>query len=85
MNKKIIYEIVYENLFKKDYKRQLDKYKNQKNIIQKNNIIIKQLQNNSFVKGSYDDHFLVGKQWKGCKNLHIKSDLLLIYKIENNQ
>jgi mRNA interferase YafQ len=36
-----------------------------------------------FLAASYHDHSLTG-EWTGCRECHIKPDLLLIYKKEGN-
>ena len=45
--------------------------------------IINKLLNNEILESKYKDHKLIGK-YAGFRECHIKPDLLLIYKKENN-
>ena len=47
------------------------------------NDIVICLCNGKKLSGEYRDHFLVGV-WSGCRECHIKPDLLLIYKVEKD-
>lgn len=71
-----MYQIFRTTSFKKDYKKL-----SQKNKDLLKEIIIK-LSNNETLEEKYKDHKLVGN-YLGCKECHIKPDLLLIYRIEN--
>ncbi|MDN5127737.1 type II toxin-antitoxin system YafQ family toxin, partial [Aliarcobacter butzleri] len=50
-----------------------------KNILKE--VIIK-LANNEILEEKYKDHKLIG-DYLGCRECHIKPDLLLIYRIDN--
>ena len=72
----MIYQIFRTSSFKKDYKK----------LSQKNKDLLKEvlikLVNNETLEEKYKDHKLIG-DYLGCKECHIKPDLLLIYRIEN--
>lgn len=71
-----MYQIFRTSSFKKDYKK----------LSQKNKDLLKEvlikLANNETLEEKYRDHKLIGN-YLGCKECHIKPDLLLIYRIEN--
>lgn len=71
-----MYQIFRTSSFKKDYKK----------LSQKNKDLLKEvlikLANNETLEDKYRDHKLIGN-YLGCKECHIKPDLLLIYRIEN--
>lgn len=71
-----MYQIFRTSSFKKDYKK----------LSQKNKDLLKEvlikLVNNETLEEKYKDHKLIGN-YLGCKECHIKPDLLLIYRIEN--
>ncbi len=71
-----MYQIFRTSSFKKDYKK----------LSQKNKDLLKELLiklvNNETLEEKYKDHKLIG-DYLGCKECHIKPDLLLIYRIEN--
>jgi mRNA interferase YafQ len=71
-----MYQIFRTSSFKKDYKK----------LSQKNKDLLKEvlikLVNNEPLEEKYKDHKLIGN-YLGCKECHIKPDLLLIYRIEN--
>lgn len=46
--------------------------------------IVEKLANEQQLEIKYKDHALKGK-YKGCRECHLKPDLLLIYKIEKNE
>ena len=71
-----MYQIFRTSSFKKDYKKL-----SQKNKDLLKEVIIK-LVNNESLEEKYKDHKLIG-DYLGCKECHIKPDLLLIYRIEN--
>lgn len=72
-----MYQIFRTSAFKKDYKKLSlqDKEEVKKIIIR--------LANNEVLDLKYKDHKLIGN-YKGCKECHIKPDLLLIYRIDAN-
>ncbi len=72
-----MFEIEYTKSFKKSFK----KLSNEDKILTKE--IIKRLSNNEILEVKYKDHNLLGK-YKSFKECHIKPDLLLIYKKQNN-
>lgn len=73
------YEVQYSKEFRKGLKK-LKNYKNSLNLVRN---IIKKLANNEILESKYKDHKLIGK-YAGFRVCHIKPDLLLIYKKENN-
>ncbi|MFX4237216.1 type II toxin-antitoxin system YafQ family toxin [Aliarcobacter butzleri] len=72
----MIYQIFRTTSFKKDYKKLSQK---NKNILKE--VIIK-LANNEILEEKYKDHKLIG-DYLGCRECHIKPDLMLIYRIDN--
>ncbi|WP_391486602.1 type II toxin-antitoxin system YafQ family toxin [Aliarcobacter butzleri] len=72
----MIYQIFRTTSFKKDYKKLSQK---NKNILKE--VIIK-LVNNEILEEKYKDHKLIG-DYLGCRECHVKPDLLLIYRIDN--
>jgi len=46
--------------------------------------IIAMLANGETLEEKYKDHFLSGN-YKGCRECHVKPDLLLIYKIDHGE
>jgi len=72
-----MYEIFRTKSFKKDYKKLT---KNEKDLVK--NIIIK-LANGETLEEKYKDHKLIG-DYLGCRECHIKPDLLLIYRYNDN-
>ena len=75
MNK---FSIFRTNKFKRDYKKLSSK---DKELVKK--LIIK-LANDEKLESKYKDHSLIG-DYKGFRELHIKPDLLLIYKKDENE
>ncbi|MFW2566292.1 type II toxin-antitoxin system YafQ family toxin [Aliarcobacter butzleri] len=72
----MIYQIFRTTSFKKEYKKLSQK---NKNILKE--VIIK-LANNETLEEKYKDHKLIG-DYLGCRECHVKPDLLLIYRIDN--
>ncbi|MFW2235421.1 type II toxin-antitoxin system YafQ family toxin [Aliarcobacter butzleri] len=72
----MMYQIFRTTSFKKDYKKLSQK---NKNILKE--VIIK-LVNNETLEEKYKDHKLIG-DYLGCRECHVKPDLLLIYRIDN--
>jgi len=72
-----MYKIFRTKSFKKDYKKLT---KNEKDLVK--NIIIK-LANGETLEEKYKDHKLIG-DYLGCRECHIKPDLLLIYRYNDN-
>ena len=72
-----MYQIFRTNSFKKDYKKLS---LNEKELLK---CVIKELANKQKLDIKYKDHKLVGN-YLGCRECHIKPDLLLIYRIDNN-
>ena len=72
-----MYRFKPSSKFRKQYKRLNQK---DKEITKK---IINRLLNDEILEAKYKDHKLVGK-YAGFRECHIKPDLLLIYKKENN-
>lgn len=74
------YNLRITNRFKKHLK-QIAK-RNIDNVTKINNVV-NSLQKGETLEARFKDHALVGK-WNGHRECHILSDLLLIYKIEEN-
>ena len=72
-----MYEIFRTNTFKKDYKKLNNK---DKELLKE--IIIK-LVNGEKLEEKYKDHKLIGN-YLDCREYHIKPDLLLIYRINDD-
>ena len=72
-----MYKIFRTNSFKKDYKKLSTQ---DKNLIK--DIIIQLLKGEELDK-KYKDHKLIG-DYIGCRECHIKPDLLLIYRVDND-
>ncbi|WP_410170243.1 type II toxin-antitoxin system YafQ family toxin [Aliarcobacter butzleri] len=72
----MMYQIFRTTSFKKNYKKLSQK---NKNILKE--VIIK-LANNEILEEKYKDHKLIG-DYLGCRECHIKPDLMLIYRIDN--
>ena len=72
-----MYEIFRTNTFKKDYKKLSNE---NKQLLKK--VIIK-LSNGEKLEEKYKDHKLVGN-YLDCRECHIKPDLLLIYRINDD-
>jgi len=72
-----MYEIFRTNSFKKDYKKLTSKEKNALKTV------ITKLAKKEELDTKYKDHKLIGN-YIGCRECHIKPNLLLIYKIDNN-
>ncbi|WP_119344800.1 type II toxin-antitoxin system YafQ family toxin [Facilibium subflavum] len=70
------------NTFKKDYKRESKgKYRTQLSQILP--IILNHLANDLPLEPKLRDHDLIGN-WQGYRECHLKPDLLLIYRKEND-
>ena len=69
-------EIEYSKSFKKTFKKLNE---NEKKLTKD---IIWQLANNEELASKYKDHALIGS-YKGFRECHVKPDLLLIYKKQN--
>lgn len=72
------YSIFRTSSFKKAYKKLA--LSEQKLVLM---IVLKLAQGESLDE-KYKDHLLIGN-YKGCRECHIKPDLLLIYKITNDE
>jgi mRNA interferase YafQ len=72
-----MYKIFRTASFKKDYKKLSLK---DKNLLKD---VIKILAEGEKLDAVFRDHNLIGN-YLGCRECHIKPDLLLIYKIEND-
>ena len=72
-----MYRFKPSSKFRKQYKKLNQK---EKEITKK---IINKLLNDEILESKYKDHKLIGK-YAGFRECHIKPDLLLIYKKENN-
>ena len=68
--------------FKRDYKRMMKKHYNESEFRKVINLLVNQEQ--EVLRTKYKDHALQGN-WKGFRELHVLSDLLLIYKIDGKK
>lgn len=65
------------------FKKDLQKVISQGKDYAKFRVVFELLLNQQPLEAKYEDHPLVGN-WKGRRELHIESDWLLIYKIEDD-
>ncbi|MEA3553758.1 MAG: type II toxin-antitoxin system YafQ family toxin [Campylobacterota bacterium] len=72
-----MFQVFRTNSFKKDYKKLTS---NEKELLKD---VIKELAINNELDKKYKDHKLIGN-YNGCRECHIKPDLLLIYRINKN-
>jgi mRNA interferase YafQ len=72
-----MYTLFRTSSFKKDYK----KLTKPNQLLLKE--VVKKLANGETLDAVYKDHKLIGN-YLGCRECHIKPDLLLIYRIEND-
>jgi mRNA interferase YafQ len=71
-----MYEIFRTSSFKKDYKKLST---TDKKLLKE---IVTLLANSEILEIKYKDHNLIGN-YLGCRECHLRPDLLLIYRIEN--
>jgi len=71
-----MYEIFRTSSFKKDYKKLSNR---DKNIVKE---VVTLLANGQELAQEYKDHKLIGN-YLGCRECHLRPDLLLIYRIDN--
>lgn len=69
--------------FKKDFKRE-QKGCHRKILEEDFPVLIKMLKNDLVLPEKYCDHLLTG-EWKGCRDCHVKPDLILIYEKPDNE
>ncbi|CAF24636.1 type II toxin-antitoxin system YafQ family toxin [Candidatus Protochlamydia amoebophila] len=67
----------------KSIKRDLKKYKHQKNVLLELQDIIGFLVKKRTLPSKYRDHNLTGN-WVAYRECHVRNDILLIYKIEDS-
>jgi len=72
-----MYEIFRTSSFKKDYKKLSN---SNKEVLKE---VVTLLANGETLDKSYKDHNLVGN-YLGCRECHLKPDLLLIYRINDD-
>ena len=67
------------------FKRDLKRYKKKHYNISKLRTVVEYIakRNTNLLQTKYKDHSLTG-DWQGYRELHIESDWLLIYRIDNN-
>ncbi|MDD4409534.1 MAG: type II toxin-antitoxin system YafQ family toxin [Candidatus Pacebacteria bacterium] len=70
----------YSSHFKKDIKR----YKHDKDILSELEVVLDILISDKVLSGKYMNHRLNG-EFKECFECHIRSDILLVYKIEKEE
>ena len=73
-------DLYYTSQFKKDFKLAQKRHSDIKELSK----VITLLQNQQILPEEKKDHPLSGK-YNGYRECHVKSDLLLIYKIKNQQ
>ncbi|QTQ17042.1 type II toxin-antitoxin system YafQ family toxin [Treponema parvum] len=71
------YKFDYTTRFKKDYRKLIDQ-----SVIDEVDTVIEKLLNGKLLEKKYKDHALSGS-YKGCRDCHIRPDLVLIYKKNN--
>jgi len=74
--------IFWSKKFKQDYKRLINS--GNQAVINELLKVIEMLANEQALPEKYKDHLLKGN-WTGYRECHVKPDLLLIYKLENNE
>lgn len=74
-------EVRYLNSFKSDYK----KIKKRGYDLSKLKTVLSLLIEEKPLPEKYQDHQLIGKKYKGCRECHISPDWLLVYKILKNE
>jgi mRNA interferase YafQ len=72
-----MYSVFRTNRFKKDYKKLSQGHKD---ILKE---VVKKLSMGESLDDKYKDHKLIGN-YLGCRECHLKPDLLLIYRIHQN-
>lgn len=65
------------------YKRDVKRIKRQQKPLNSLGDVVRELLEGVTLPVQYRDHALKGK-WKGCRELHIEGDWLLIYHIEDD-
>lgn len=76
------YDISISSNFKKNYK----KIRKQGKDINKLIYVLEKLSNGDKLEEKYRDHLLIDDNvYKNCRECHIESDWLLVYRIDNNQ
>ncbi|GAA9286781.1 type II toxin-antitoxin system mRNA interferase toxin, RelE/StbE family [Helicobacter pylori] len=73
-------EIELKKKFTKDLKKHI---LNQKIELEVFELVVENLRNQIPLDEKFKDHALVGG-YKGCRECHIKPDVLLVYRIQNN-
>ncbi|EMH31186.1 addiction module toxin, RelE/StbE family [Helicobacter pylori GAM265BSii] len=73
-------EIELKKKFTKDLKKHI---LNQKIELEVFDLVVESLRNQIPLDKRFKDHALVGT-YKGCRECHIKSDVLLVYRVKNN-
>ncbi len=69
---------------KKKFTKDLKKYiLNQKIELEIFDLVIENLRNQIPLDEKFKDHALVG-EYKGCRECHIKPDVLLVYRVKDN-
>ena len=76
------YEVVYSNRFKKNLKKALKQGKD----LNKLQVVVDKLAFREELEPKYKNHNLINdKYYTDCKECHIESDWLLVYKYDNNE
>ena len=78
----MIKTVFWSKKFKQDYKRLVNS--ESPATLKEFLAVIELLANGQTLPEKYKDHLLKGN-WKGYRECHIKPDLLLIYKLENDK
>lgn len=73
----------YSMHFASKFKKDLKKFQHDKKLLAETNAIIKRLANDELLEPKYRDHALTGNM-KGLRECHIRGDVLLIYRKEEN-
>ncbi len=75
-----MYVLKYSKQFRKDLKR----FKNNKIVLSKLEHVLDILVDNKRLSKKYHEHSLLG-EFKNCRECHVQSDLLLIYRVKNSE
>lgn len=70
--------------YTKQFRKDIKKFEHQKNVMTTLKQVIERLIEGKSLQEKYRDHFL-GGNWVSFRECHIKPDVLLIYKVINNE
>lgn len=70
--------------YSKQFKKDLKKYKNDETVLRELGSVLDELISGKKLSAKYSNHQLIG-EFKNCYECHVRPDVLLIYKIEENE